>query len=130
MRKRTTKLASLIALAAVALGLGASQAMAVNPVSFIATFPAHTFFEATKGLQRVRFFAEVNLDVVGVNVTSITPLTNGTIQAFAKCLGQETNIVEESFDSPLSLLDDAIVDCPFFSRGEVIQAGVGILPLQ
>ena len=129
MRTRTQKLAAIVAVAAALVGLGTSQAFAVNPNSFIRFFPAHDLLEATQNAKRVRFFAEVLSDKVGIDVVSITPNTKGSIQAFAKCLGQDTNIVEEEFDSPLSVLDDAIVFCPVFSRGEVLQAGVGIYPL-
>jgi hypothetical protein len=128
MLKTTMKGLALAALAAATLSVATEQAHAVNPVSYIANYPAHTFYEATKGLKRVRFFADVNLDQVAVDVTSVTPSTFFLIQGFFKCLGQDTVFIDETGDSPLTSVDDARVDCPFYTRGETQQSGVGIPP--
>ena len=129
MLKRSMKRGALAALAAAALTVAlAPEAHAVNPVSYIAYYPAHTFYEATNGAKRVRFYADVNLDEVAVDVTSVTPLTSFTIQGWFKCLGQASVIVDETGDSPLTAIDDARVDCPFYTRGELQQSGVGIPP--
>jgi hypothetical protein len=130
MLNRTKNRVALVTLTAVAIGLGiAQQASAANPVSLIEHYPSHDLYQATQNGKQVTFFAEVNSDVVGIDVISVSNFTEFNIQAFAKCTGQDSVIIEEDGDSPLSALDDAIVDCPFFSRGEVIQAGVGIYPL-
>jgi ABC-type sugar transport system substrate-binding protein len=131
MLNRTRKRVALATLAAAtALGLGiAQQASAENPVGLVEYFPAHELYQATQAGKQVTFFAEVNSDEVGIDVISVSNFTEFNIQAFAKCTGVEVELIDEDGDSPLSALDDAIVDCPFFSRGEVIQAGVGIYPL-
>lgn len=103
-----------------------SVASADNPKTFIAVFPAEITLQADKGLKRVRFQAEVTSDHVGVDVISITAATSFNIQALAKCTGEDNVTINENGDSPLSPADDAIYDCPFFSRGEAIQGGLGI----
>jgi hypothetical protein len=129
MLKRSIKPLALAALTAATLSVAlVEQAHAVNPVSYIAYYPAHTFYEAQNGAKRVRFYADVNLDEVAVDVTSVTSLTKFTIQGWFKCLGQDSVIVEENGDSPLTAIDDARVDCPFYTRGELQQSGVGIPP--
>lgn len=115
---------------AAALGFGvASKASAENPVTMNEHFPAHAFGIATKSWRYISFFAEVTLDEVGVDVVGISPFTEGGVQAFAICLGEEAVLIDEEIDSPLSPLDDALVECPLFSRGEEYFGGVAIFPL-
>ena len=127
MHKRTKKMAILAALAA-ALGLGvAQQAFAANPATFLEIYPSHELEQATLGSKSVTFFADVLSDRVGVDVINVTSNTQFNIQALAKCTGQDGVSIDENGDSPLTAADDAFLFCPFFSRGEAIQGGLGIL---
>jgi hypothetical protein len=128
MQKRIRKTAIVMALAAAALGLGVAQhASAANPATFIQVYPSHILRQANLNLKSVTFYVDVLSDRVGVDVQSATINTQFNIQALVKCTGQDGTTIDENGDSPITAVDDALVFCPFFSRGEAIQGGVGIL---
>lgn len=129
MRKRSSiRIATLAALFCSALGGAAATALAAdnNPAGFIVEFPAHQLNTAQLGDKRVRFFAEVLTDSVGVDVISITRNTQFNIQALLACTGGVSGFLDQDGDSPLSPADDAKFICPPFTRGAAMMGGLGI----